>query len=445
MLNNNSIIIDGLLFNFDAQQPSLTGSRLQNLLNNSDFTKGGAWTFNSVTSGADQIGYSSSTPIYRYTPDYTLAAGITATTTTSNAGVITRRVGKSYIDAKPNTQFYGIVYFKETATCNGIQLQIPGSVDGISSGAHIKAGDYNGETPIQYGGSYGAFTLSGYGVERLPNDWVKTWLTGSFNGFKSTGDTNFWILPNQYYNGTTFNRIASAGVCLWKAQFYYGDKLEDYIDGDNKHFAWYDQSPNGYVGTVSGAVLSLANNGKFVFNGEGDFIKIDDADSLTFTDAQFTMEAWVRPVSASFNSQLSIMTKANYSANQREYQFQVRQSSGTYYAYFGMNDNNTTWTSIGATSSTPINVKEWSHIVVTSNGYGYGRIYIDGIFKEDTSLFHSSLTNLGADLYIGVTYTANGFVQCFPGDIAVCRQYTRALTEREIKQNYNALKRRFGK
>ena len=91
-----------------------------------------------------------------------------------------------------------------------------------------------------------------------------------------------------------------------------------------------------HAGTINNATYSsYPYQGYFSYDGADDYIEFPDSDDFTFSDAVATWEAWVRPTGNAGVLEHTIMTKANYSYNTREYQFQVRYSSGIYYFYLG--------------------------------------------------------------------------------------------------------------
>jgi len=202
---------------------------------------------------------------------------------------------------------------------------------------------------------------------------------------------------------------------------------------------------NKETGTLNNNVsFDSTYGGFFEFDGVDDYIEFADDDDYSFTNAVATWEAWVRPT-GNAGLEGNIMCKANYSYATREYQFQVRYSSGVYYFYLAsINQNVTSWTSVGSSSASPININEWYHILVTSNGSGSAQMYVNGELKDSTTSFNTNMTNLGAPLIVGATINATSPVQEFVGDISICRLYKKHFSQEEASQNFNAQKSRFG-
>ena len=202
---------------------------------------------------------------------------------------------------------------------------------------------------------------------------------------------------------------------------------------------------NNQTGTlVNNVSFDSSYGGFFEFDGVDDYIQFADNDAYSFTNAQATWEAWVRPT-GNVSFEHSIMTKANYGQNTREYQFQVRYTGGTYYFYLAaINQNVTGWSSVGSISTTSININQWYHILVTSNGSGNAQMYIDGELKDSSTGFQTNMGNLGAPLIVGATISNTTPIQEFVGDISICRLYSKHFSQAEVTQNFNAQKSRFG-
>lgn len=189
--------------------------------------------------------------------------------------------------------------------------------------------------------------------------------------------------------------------------------------------------------------VSFDSTGQPTFDGTDDYIIVPDNDIYTFSDAEGTWEACIKPTGNAGVLEHNIMCKANYSYNTREYQFQVRYSGGVYYIYLGQQNNNTSWKPIGSTSTSNIDINRWHHVVVTSDGSGNAKMYINGTLRTSATGWHTTQANLGAPLCIGATINGTTPIQEFVGEIAVAKLYDRALSASEAKQNYNAYKNRF--
>lgn len=196
--------------------------------------------------------------------------------------------------------------------------------------------------------------------------------------------------------------------------------------------------------TIIANSLTYNSDGSFEFDGSDDYISIPDSDTLTAANA--TYEAWIYPTGNNGSTQMGIITKANYGLNTREYQFQVRYNSGVsgqYTVCLSHNNNNTSWVTCGDNADTIINLNETIHVVCTVEN-GVGNFYINGDLKTTKTGMHTTITNLGAPVVISGTISGTSLIQQFVGDIYIAKWYNKALTPKEVKQNFNTIRGRYG-
>lgn len=80
----------------------------------------------------------------------------------------------------------------------------------------------------------------------------------------------------------------------------------------------------------------------------------------------------------------------------------------------------------------------WHNVVVVYSGSGYVYLYLDGEF-QDSSAAASNPIYPTTRYYIGRSEYSN-----LSGSIGMMKIYNKSLSDNEIRQNYNALKNRFG-
>ena len=91
----------------------------------------------------------------------------------------------------------------------------------------------------------------------------------------------------------------------------------------------------------------------------------------------------------------------------------------------------------GYSSNSSVVVDAWSHITITHSSTG-SEIYINGVLDNSNS---ETINVTQSSAYIGASFDNREFWQ---GRIAQVLFYNKKLTADEIKQNYNASKRRYG-
>ena len=92
-----------------------------------------------------------------------------------------------------------------------------------------------------------------------------------------------------------------------------------------------------------------------------------------------------------------------------------------------------------------ISADRWYQLVGTVQGGSGGskKVYLNGVLRNSGSLtFNVSGGNGSNNMTMGNAY--NGATTYFDGKVAIARVYDKVLTDKEILQNYNALKSRFG-
>ena len=190
---------------------------------------------------------------------------------------------------------------------------------------------------------------------------------------------------------------------------------------------------NNVEGTINSATFQNINAGVFNFDGTNDYININPGASSTIDLTSFTISAWVKWT----NSASSYGTAIRLSTSGDDIWMYVGRSTGFNFGvrfYLGS-------TLLDDTDFLPTD--EWKHIVVRFQNSGNSlKVYVDGQEKvSSTANKNPSLWNTTSANQIGAN--GNGGERMY-GDISNIQIYNRALSAAEIKQNYNALKSRFG-
>ena len=193
---------------------------------------------------------------------------------------------------------------------------------------------------------------------------------------------------------------------------------------------WTD-SKSGYSLTVT-ATFSSDNVGSFDFDGTDDYADMSaDSGWTNFGTDSFTIEVWYKTSSASQYESLVGNANGGSGTFQFDYngsnnlRFQSSTNSGEY-----------------VDSSISLSVGVWKQVVIVREGTGTNqfKIYSNGDLNT-TDTFNINL-NSSAQLRIGRN---RGGVYYYDGNISVVRIYkNKALSASEVKQNFNALRGRFG-
>ena len=187
-----------------------------------------------------------------------------------------------------------------------------------------------------------------------------------------------------------------------------------------------------------GFPLKNKNVGAAGFNGSDTSLRVsslstDSNSAGILASENLTISVWVKPIDKDSPTLQGIVTNNSTGTGRRDLDI----SSGVFQWRNGLYAN------VISSSSAQCKEGEWQHLVVTSQTVGSAalmKMFIDG-----DQVAEESRTDT-----IPVDYATNGFYlgylnsnRYFNGQIGPVQVYDRALTLKEIRQNYNAQKSRF--
>lgn len=189
---------------------------------------------------------------------------------------------------------------------------------------------------------------------------------------------------------------------------------------------------------VNGPTYDTANGGSFVLDGVNDYIS---AGRIPFTGtptSSVSWGIWVNPSSTSGN--IMSMSSVNPQTN-----WNMPPIAATGQKFRGKMWNNTYLYSIDSFS-----LNQWYYVVLvwkysaTSSERGQF-FYVNGILQSSQTNITYSSSGVDNYLFLGQTNPGADNTGMFSGKIAHFHVYgNKALTADEIKQNFNALRGRFG-
>ena len=202
-----------------------------------------------------------------------------------------------------------------------------------------------------------------------------------------------------------------------------------------------DLTGSGENGTMTNMNASNHNSdGYFTFDGTDEYFTVTKSNFFTSYSQQITMEAWVYiPSSATWSNGNfgNIFTRGYY--------------DGSHGLWRGQTDNRIvffcrqTGDSSAVQSVADISRDTWYHLVGVWNGGT--KIYVNGELIDSDSGSLGDTENSGSlgSFEIGRNTAASGNLgNYFEGRQAAHKIYDRELTASEVKQNFNALRGRFG-
>jgi hypothetical protein len=190
---------------------------------------------------------------------------------------------------------------------------------------------------------------------------------------------------------------------------------------------WSDLSGNGNNGTLTnGPTFDSGNGGSIVFDGGDDYVSVGDIGDVFGTS--FAVAMWVNPDDVD---------------NRREFIGQYADSNNWW--RWG-NDELDNWeidVQDGGSRTVALNpdwtvvAGAWQHIALSRNGSTWN-FYRNGAL-DGTGDDASTVPDVAAVVQIGNSTGAN-----FNGKISSAQIYNRALSAKEVSQNFNAQRSRFG-
>lgn len=284
------------------------------------------------------------------------------------------------------------------------------------------------------------------------NQDIATIFIGTYN------NTNGWDFDNKISSILVHNRALTSGEILQnfnatKYKFGFDNIVTDglvlNLDASSINSfptypttgtTWYDLSGKGNRGTlISGVTYSGVSYGCLSFDGSNDYCSVGNLSNvINFV----TVTCFVkRGVSSTWGG--SLFGFGTTAGDTQDVYFWGSQSG----KFFGFNTWNTdSWGFTGSTTNGEIMDGNWHHLtaIFNRNSITGSTIYIDGILKNSTQVYGTTLTRTISSNF-GISLNGwNVGNQLFNGFLSNIQVYNRSLTQDEITQNYNTSKYRFG-
>jgi hypothetical protein len=202
---------------------------------------------------------------------------------------------------------------------------------------------------------------------------------------------------------------------------------------------WTDISGKDRGGILENSpIFSSSNLGTFVFDGVDDRVKLQNTNTwFPISTSAITIDTWIKsPGLASGNTYNGIIS-LTYGLTLSTI------SNGN--VFFRVYDS--VLLTIVNLESTGINCNDnkWHNVVGTNDGTT-SKIYIDGVFNTSTPVTFNGNTNpawySNPNICI-VGWEVNNANRNFNGNISIVKVYNKALSDKEVLQNYNTLKSRY--
>jgi hypothetical protein len=190
--------------------------------------------------------------------------------------------------------------------------------------------------------------------------------------------------------------------------------------------SWYEISGSGSTATLNSMTFSSVHGGAFVFNGSSSFATVPTASRFDLGTGSATIIGWFKTTSSGYNC---IASKRNGTG------FQLYVLSTKLYA-----DGAGT---AGKSSSQVVNTgKIFCGAVVYDRAGSLMRLYINGVEDGNVALASTTLTDV-AGVNVGRA-TLGGGGDYFNGTIYQVQIYNKALSPKEMRENFELMRSRYG-
>lgn len=200
---------------------------------------------------------------------------------------------------------------------------------------------------------------------------------------------------------------------------------------------WVDLTKTGITGSfINGPVYTGSNNGAIIFDGVDDYVSFGNIQNITTGNYTVIFYCYIDSTNTSFQT---IFSKKGVAA-----------ANSGYAAYYNGSTQKLLWSNANGSvaeeyytnSSIPVN--QWIQIAtirdVSASSKGYFYINLD-LYPISGSPTGQNVSNSES---LTFHRSSNSNTYYFKGRTAFVSFYNRALSAREIRQNYNATKGRYG-
>ncbi len=211
--------------------------------------------------------------------------------------------------------------------------------------------------------------------------------------------------------------------------------------GNSRCYSGSGITINGLIGGIGGTLragvaFSSPNNGSFSFNNSTDHINFGNPSALQGLQLNMTLCCWFNQRN---NRQYATIYSDYSETINSKLVSMMRVDSGSL-RYF------TTVSSGGHQNINPV--------TITNNVWNYAAVSVSGSIASPTALFfvNGSFYSYNLQTMSNTPFTGNNhciggnfhIAEYFDGNIGQVHIYNRALTAQEIRQNFNATKKRYG-
>lgn len=413
--NSSSIITDGLILNIDASNlKSYKGPTIQNVLTtitpSSIYDNGSTYRAFSGTENVyiPSYGYVKDCAYVDWYNDYNGGSG----------------------NCCPNMYYYGGPSLSgNTVYTYGILYR---SVNRYTNGNLMYHYEYG---PSGYITEFGLHN-TGYSWQEthLGNGWY--WSRAKFTSNASTTSGNFYSFMYQY---ATWNRLYVAAVALMPGDFTnLHPKYWPTVGTTRSSGQSISNIANKTNTTIQSSNIAYSSNGTFSFNGSSSVLLGGDLSAAAWpADGirnDYTVQLWFKPYAVeNYRNVFDGTGAVNYGPR-----LEMNSSGNLVWVTGNSSGNATAYTVVP--SGLQANV--YHNVAITIAGKTVKTYYNGSLVTTTTEPYSNDSDRLYGVLF-GRGFSTSG-ERWFYGELPVGKIYNRALSDAEIKQNFNALRERYG-
>jgi hypothetical protein len=203
---------------------------------------------------------------------------------------------------------------------------------------------------------------------------------------------------------------------------------------------WNDISGNNNNGTlVNGVGYNSTNNGSLTFDGTNDYVTIDNSSSVNITGQNITLEVTYKNNDLASALHGDGLISKGSGGNDGQYEILIVPLNSKNYAFFRC-----VGLGVYSPQTIPMDVGIVYHVTCVLQSR-YMTIYVNGVLDGPGELKTADIPSRTQPLIIGSRQLQLGTSESkVNGNIYSTRVYNRALSAAEVRQNFDAIRGRYG-
>lgn len=263
-------------------------------------------------------------------------------------------------------------------------------------------------------------------INTRTHTWERVYQTYTVSGSRDLNNASATVY---FYNGgasSNYLRIADVQLELKNHPTAFSPVLERTATQ-----GLFDRTRN--VPSINSSTVSYNSNGKIIFDGTDDYINLPASSWNILTT--HTLEGVFKSNGAPGSGYHVLFQKEGGYSGGSVYGLRCNPEGGQFYSMIFYDNQAANGFTLG--SSTTLTNGQWYHVVSTFDSSYNWKLYINGVLENQTTLTNVPYQNSSA-ITIG-----QGDGRKMNGELDVMRIYNRALTEQEVKSNFNTIRGRY--